>query len=422
MGYEIRSGTKADSEGILEVIVGAYELDEDSLRYPRQKALAFNAPHEFRVMVEGERVIGVVHIGDTWIQVGKCAVLKGDVGHVGIRPELQGRGLGTAMMQDTVRWLRESGYHLSRLGGLMKFYRRFGYEPFVRRFVEFEVHKTIGARRVIPAAEAYPAPTGFEGVLRPYDEARDWQARHQIRYAFDHGRSGAAPVAAEAHEPASPTPPDPDALRFVYELDGEVKGYLFAAEAPLEAREGETCFSISDFAYRRDCPQAAARVLKQLLARLVQFAPARITSRLPFDEALAEALQENGVGFTRIERHQSIASNMIQVLNLRPLLEAIGPELEHRLAASLVADWAGSIEFALPAESCSISVDHGAVKVTDSARAHLRLEVTQAQFVKALFGINAFGELPCSHGLDLRERALMDALFPRTQTGSGPWG
>ncbi len=422
MGYAIRSGTKADSEGILEVIVGAYELDEDSLRYPRQKALAFNAPHEFRVMVEGERILGIVHIGDTWIQVGKCAVLKGDVGHVGIRPELQGRGLGTAMMQDTVEWLRERRYHLSRLGGLMKFYARFGYEPFVRRFVEFEVHKTIGGRRVIPAAEAYPAPTGFEGVLRPYDEARDWQARHQIRYAFDHGRSGAARVSQEAQPPASPAPPDPDALRFVYELDGEIKAYVFAAEAPLEAREGETCFSISDFAYRRDCPQAAALVLKQLLARLVQFAPARITSRLPFDEALAEALQENGVGFTRIEMHQRVAGNMIQVLSLRAILEAIAPELEDRLAASLLRGSSGAIRFTLPAESCAIGLDNGTVKVVEVASADLRLEMTQAEFVKALFGIVAFSELPCAEGLELRERALMDALFPRTQTGSGPWG
>ncbi len=85
MSYRFRKGTPADSQEILEVIVGAFQLDEDSLRYPRQKALAFNAPHEFIVMLDGDQIVGIVHIGDTWIQVGRCAVLKGDVGHVGVR-------------------------------------------------------------------------------------------------------------------------------------------------------------------------------------------------------------------------------------------------------------------------------------------------------------------------------------------------
>jgi len=325
-------------------------------------------------------------------------------------------------MQDTVGWLRANGYHLSRLGGLMQFYSRFGYEPFVRRFVEFEVKQSIGGRRVISAAQAYPEPTGFPGTVRPYDEGRDWQARHDIRYAFDNGRSGASRVVAEAHEPTSPAPPDPDLLRFVYELDGEVKAYVFAVEAPLEAKEGETCFSISDFAYARDCPEAAALVLKQLLARIAQFAPARITSRLPFDEPLAEALQERGVGFTRIEMHQSVAGNMIQVLDLRGILQAAAPELQSRLAASLALDWADTIEFVLPAESCAIGLQPGSVTVIEPRTNTLRLEMTQAQFVKALLGIVAFSELPCSRHLDGRNLALMDALFPRTQAGSGPWG
>lgn len=422
MTHEIRQGTPADSQGILEVIMDAYEIAEDSLRWPRARAMADNLPHEFRVMIRDGRVAAVVHVADTWIQVGDCAVLKGDVGHVGVRPELQGRGLGTAMMRDVVRWMRESGYHMSRLGGLMRFYQRFGYEPFLRRFVEFEVPEFSHTRGRVPALQAHPEPSGFEGVLRPYDEARDWRARHEIRYAFYHGRSGAERVPAEAQAPGSPTPPDPDLMRWVYELAAEVRGYLFAVISPLEARGDETCISVSDFGYRPDCPQAAGLLLKRLLARAAHVAPARITSRLPFDEPLTEALQAGGVEFRRIELHQAVAGNMIQVLNLRALLEAIAPELEERLARSPVAGWTGGIELALPAERCSLALAGGKVMVGEAGAADLRLEMTQAQFVKALLGINAFAELPCSRGLEAGELAGVSALFPRTQTGSGPWG
>ena len=45
-----------------------------------------------------------------------------------------------------------------------------------------------------------------------------------------------------------------------------------------------------------------------------------------------------------IERQGGHASNMIQILNLAPLLNKITPELESRLRSTSVADWRGEIE------------------------------------------------------------------------------
>lgn len=424
MDCEFRIGTPGDSAEILDLIADAFDINPDSLRFPRQRALAYDAPHEFRLMIRDGRIIAGLHIGDTWIQVGDCAVLKGDVGHVAVRTELQGQGLGSLLMREAVEWMRDNGYHLSRLGGLMHFYSRFGYEPFPRRFVEFRVEQIQGGAKSLSAAEAHPEPTGFEGTLRPFDEARDWQARAHINYVFDHGRSGAARVSKHATPPGSPAPPDPELLRFVYELDGEVKGYLFAVESPLEARDNEPCFSIGAFAYLPDCPEAAGLLLRQLLARLAQHAPVRVTSRLPFDEHLAIALQNAGVGFQRIEMHQSGAGNMIQVLNLQEALKEIAPELSARLADSLLPDWSGAVEFVLPGQSATLSIADGRATAIAATQPNLRLKMTQAEFVKLLFGINGFGELPCARlaDLDRRQVALMDALFPRCPAGSGPWG
>lgn len=447
MSYQLRRATPADSQGIFETQVDAFGIEEGSIRWERARASAFGHPEEHIVMIEEDtgRVVGLVHIGDEWIQVGRCAVLKGDVGHVSIRSELHGQGLGTRMMQWTVQWMRDNGYHLSRLGGLMHFYSRFGYEPFPRRFVEIDLQSVHGGGRQILGSEIYGDPGQWPGAVRPYDEAHDFAARVRLRYDFYYGRSGSPQVAREATPPERPAPSDPDALRWVYERDGEVRGYLFAVESPLEARGDETVFSIAEFAYDQAWPDAPGALMRKLMACAAEREPARVTSRLPFDEMLAEAVQLAGVSFERRELHQAVAGNMILVLNLAATLRQVSPELSDRLANSLVADWEGTVEIAipsrgacpgdqvtsrrggegLPGETCRLLISNGAVSVIEcSEPADLSLKMTQTQFVKALFGITALTELEPARMMKLssRERYLLDTLFPRTQTGSGPWG
>jgi len=447
MHYELRRATAEDAQGIFETQVAAFGIADNPMRLERARASSFGHPEAHIVMVdEANRVVGLVHIGDDWINVGRCAVLKGDVGHVSIRTELQGEGLGTRMMRWTVEWLRHNGYHLSRLGGLVHFYSRFGYEPFPRRFVEMNLSGVHGGRRQISAIEAFPEPDGlFPGTIRLYDESRDFADRVRLRCDFHHGRSGTWRLSADAEPSADPSGPDPDALNWVYERDGAMRAFVFAVESPLEAKGDETVFSITDFAYDTAYPDAAAAVVRKLLAHAAPHEPGRITSRLPFDEMLAEALQAGGVYFERKEMYQAVASNMILVVDLAATLRQVAPELTDRLAGSLVAGWEGAIEVAipsrgacpggdptavtageaLPGEAVRMTISGGEVTVTEKpGPVDLALEMTQAQFVKALFGIAGLTELAPARSIDLTptQRGLLDALFPRTQTGSGPWG
>ncbi len=423
MSYDFRMGNADDSQNLFELMVDAYDMEGKPDRVEAARGWTSAHPEHYLIMEEEGNMIGALHVGDTWIQVGRCAVLKGDVGHVAIPSARQGRGLGTELMRYTGSWMREQGYHLGRLGGMIHFYSRFGYEPFPRRFVVFELYDFTGGAGLITPVEAYPEPEPDAGILRPFDEARDWQAIARLRHAFDAGRSGASRVPAEATQPANPAPPNPEALRFVYELDGEPVGFVFAQENAHEARPGQEGYSL-DLCCDPEHLEAAGLLMRLVLSRLAHRPPLRMVSRLPFDESLAEALETTGVGFELIERRSAVAGNQILVVNLRGILSEIAPELQDRLAASLVADWSGVIEFALPSESAWLRIEDGRVNVADEGPADLTLKLTQAQFVRALFGIRGAGELPPVVAMDLppRERALLDALFPRTATGSGPWG
>lgn len=425
MNCEFRPGTPDDSAAIFEVVCDAFNRSPDEPRCANTRRMCEGQPHQYMVLQDdGGRIVAALHVGDTWIQVGRCAVLKGDVGHVSVRSALQGRGLGTLLMRETVRWMTQRGCHLSRLGGLVQFYNRFGYERFPRRFVEFRLDRVQCVSGFIPAAEAFREPTGLHGALRPYDEARDWRARAELAFAFNEGRSGAARVSRDVSPPASPAPPDPEALHFVHELGGQVMGYLFAAESPLEAREGEVCFSIGDFAYRPDCPEAAGALLLKLFAHIAHRAPLRVISRLPCDEDLINALQEAGVAFECIELYQGAGANMIKVLNLKATLEAVLPELVERLGRSVGAGWRGAIAFALPDQRAVLDLRGPQPAVHDDGPCALEIGMTQAEFVKALFGISGIRELACFRRAEWggEEAAVLDALFPRCAAGAGPWG
>ncbi|MDI9584522.1 MAG: GNAT family N-acetyltransferase [Acidobacteriota bacterium] len=422
MEIRYRVATAEDVEAILRVTVAAFRFTEDSPRYSALRREIEAAPQRYRVLEQSGEILASLHVGDNWIQVGQCAVLKGDIGHVAVDPGQQARGLGTMLMNQALADLRVSGYHLSRLGGLVRFYRRFGYEPFPRRFVEFRVKPVQGQREPVPAVEAYPPPSGYPGDLRPFDEASDWRGVGGVIHRFMAGRSGADVVHRPTTPPAHPAPPDPTGLKFVHDVSGQIRGVLFAHDNPLESTETERCFSIGTFAYEPDCPDTAAILLQLLFSRLAPFAPVRITSRLPFDEKLACDLHENGIGFERIEMHQAVGSNMIQVLNLGAIFDAIAPELEARLQESLLPEWSGVVGFKLPNESCALRVDRGEMRACDPQDATVTVELSQAQFVKALFGLCGMDELPCTMSLTRLERALLGILFPRCPSGSGPWG
>ncbi len=424
MSYDFRMGTPDDCEPLFELMIDAYQMEGKPGRIEAARGWTSSHPEQYLIMEEDGRLLGTLHIGDDLIQVGGCVVRKADVGHVAVPTELHGRGLGTDLMRYTLGWMREQGYHLSRLGGLTHFYSRFGYEAFPRHFVVFELDDFAGGSGTITATAAYPVPEPEEGALRPFDQGRDWQALARVRHAFHGGRSGTWLVSSEATEPVDAAPPDPNGLRFVYEVGGEPVGFVFAEENAHEARTGQAGFSLSEFCYLPDQPEAAGLLMRMVLSRIADRAPLRISSRLPFDESVSEALAAARVGHDRLETRHAVASNMIMVVNLRSTLEAIVSELQARLADSLVADWSGTIKLALPAETACLRIEAGTIKVTDDGTADLTLTLTQAQFVSGLFGVCGAVELPPvrAMSLDPTGRALLDALFPRTPTGSGPWG
>jgi predicted GNAT family N-acyltransferase len=381
----------------------------------------------FLVLEDAGAIAAVAHIRPDRLQAGDggAVLLKGDLGHVGVRAELHGRGLGTILVQGCVEWMRRQGFHLSRLGGLMKFYRRFGYEPFIRRYLVIPAAPMDWLLKGTAWSEIRRLPPELAARVRPYHPVEDHAARFALLRRFYAGRSGALALPATPGPAPDTGTPDPDRLEFVYVEAGEVHGYLRASIRPPEAGDSaRPC--VDEFAVDLDFPEAVEALLKHFLVRIAPTdAPTEVATRFPYDERLFAALVRADIAFDVREMHQAADGNMIQVIDPEGIVAVLAATWTGRLRAAACVPWSGTLCFELPGNRIAglrIAAD-GAVQPADGAAATEIVRATRAQFTQWLFGIAGFAEFTAvADRLPRPLRTTLGILFPRLPCASGPWG
>lgn len=356
-------------------------------------------------------IVATARVQRHWLWAGECKLLKGDVGHVAVAPEAQGRGYGTDLMARLLPYMRETGCHLSRLGGLMRFYARFGYEPFLRRYVHIPAQPADCDLKGSRWGDLHAIPTPLADCVRIYNPSRHALAVHELRLRFTRQRPG-APVLDET--PPAPTTEGVNlkALDWVYEVEGEVRGFLRGGHGLVNAGDTAPSFRVDDLAYDLDCPEAVEALVKTLLWRAMHHAPGVISCRLPYDERLFTALTAGGIAFEIVEMRQAVDGNMMQVVDLPGTLQAIAPQSLTRLLGTGL--WQGKVRFELPGQQGLLDL---------GGDGECAAKASHADFLKCLFGIAGFSELPhLSAGLTPQQRLALSVAFPRTACASGAWG
>ena len=412
----IRPARAEDVNTIHRIIVSAFSLAEGSERWGYMQKMA-QGWQNFLVMEKKGEPVGVTRVGRDRLRFGESAVvLKGEVGYVGVLPELHGQGLGTALMEGTVRFMRENGFHISRLGGLNRFYARFGYVPFPRRYYEFSLDP-IGAGAKTMTPDVFLGPSSEERVrLRPYEPGRDWMARCRLYDLFNGGRTGSM---VESRPPSPQSGGlDQTGLRWIYDDGNSVRAYAFANMTG-------TSVEIYDFAGDFSHPQALAAVVKRVLWEAVRKGAKQALGRLPFDNRVEQALVDGVVPYVLREIQSAPASNMIRVVNLPLLLEAVSPEWTRRLAAAGGVGWTGVLEFQVQDQTGKVELtSRGATPAEEGASSDARLTFGPRGFLLAALGHRDFCEV--AHQICGDLSASLDntlrILLRREPCASGPLG
>jgi predicted N-acetyltransferase YhbS len=418
----LRPASKADAEGIFRVLASAFRLEEGTDSWRHRRNIAYDRTERSLVLERAGKVIAALVISPHWLRIGTTKVLKGDIGEVGVLQEMQGQGFGTQLMQGCVEYLRGNGYHLSRLGGLNRFYGSFGYVPFPRRYYEFLLTEArAGASTITPERYLELTPEQ-EQCVRLYTPHRDWQRRDELYEHFNQNRSGSLVRGRQSTQPPV-SQPDPESLNLVYEENGQVYGYLFASQHPEDHSPFEAKIRIGDVAFQMDKPEAFKALMHYVLRAAAQRGVQRVTARLPFDPLIQKLLTEAAAPSSLHELQSAPASNMMLVVDLPGLLQAIAPELTRRRAVASPCP-PFSLHLQVGKHDAVLRVDSSSVEPVNEEKTDARVSCDQMAFLRWILGLNGFDEWQVGviHDLNTEQKQILATLFRREPCASGPWG
>lgn len=377
-----------------------------------------NNPSAYHVAVEDVHIVGTLRLRRDRLWCGSGVIIKGDVGEVSVLPSQQGKGIGTQLMKHAVEFMRNNGFHLSRLGGLAKFYSRFGYQPMPRRYIEFPIDRIVkaGAAR-IPFPEALLAGGAPSGEVRRIEPGKDYPRLWDLQEQFNRHRSG-EPIFTRP----TTIPQAVDDHTLVHECDGEVGGQLRYREFPEDFSAFEAAITVTSFVYEPGRKEALEALIKYILRLAYDRELSRITAFIPFDPTIIDDLIQTGLTFSRVEHHGGVATNMMRVTNLKALFAAVTDELALRLSH---CDWTGRLAIGVADDEAILDIDESGVSVTDDGPADVHCRIPERDFLNALLGYASPDELGIADKCKLgkTEALLLAALFPvprrETRTGRG---
>ncbi|NUM55926.1 MAG: GNAT family N-acetyltransferase [Candidatus Hydrogenedentes bacterium] len=140
-------------------------LEECSWRYP-----AFRPEHT-RVAVRKGEVLGALHLTTDTVRIGEARLKMGGLGWVATSERHRKRGIGRKLIEETMAYMREHGYHVSMLFGIPNFYHRFGY---VSALVDYTIlMDTSEARTFENPFKAHLATPGEIPLIQKMHSAND---------------------------------------------------------------------------------------------------------------------------------------------------------------------------------------------------------------------------------------------------------
>lgn len=390
-----RTATPTDAPGIVRVLDAFGPGYGDSLRKKRAEQ-----PHQWRVGLQGTEIVCALRAAPSELWVGQSRVKSADIGEVAVAAEYQGRGIGSQAMEDCDGWLRESGYALARLGGLMRFYSRFGYEPFPRCYIEFPISNCIraGAAR-IDFVEMLKSSREIDGCVRPYDPDCDFKTVCELIDGFTRGQTGSRVFDAADEVPEN------FAGWMVYE-DGaaRIRGAMRCNQHEHDMTPFESMVMISGFAYETGNSAPLEALLKHALKLAHERGAKRMTAYLPQRDEVIADVEKTGLDFTVCSHKGAIAGNMVRVVGLNRLLESIRPELVARLAGS---EGFAQLEFCLGVQKAGVRIEGSNVWVEAAGSGGTVLAFSHRNLMEALLGMTP-------HACDVSgsDRGFVDRMFP----------
>ncbi len=252
---------------------------------------------------------------------------KSDVGYVAIHPEYQGRGLGHKLMQKNQELLRELNVDIARLGGLTKFYSRFGYVAIPSVNYTLLLELVSGGRKKIPP-EAFVKIDGFVGVIKELtlpDQIDLWASLHN---EFWKGVIGAEYLDKISVEYWKLRSNENDNIKFLAYFDSEntISAYILFWE---DQDKVKTIFDLAGD------ESSLILLLKHILSDSLSKQAQKVNFNMHVRDDIISSI---GLKFIKKISLTQSASSMLAIINLDSFLDKLSPLLFRRISNSTFAN------------------------------------------------------------------------------------
>lgn len=334
---------------------------------------------------ENGKLIGALRNDYRWIKIGKGKVFVSDIGYVSIKPEFQGKGYGTYLMEENMKCLKDKGVHIARLGGLVKFYEKFGFSRIPSFWYAFPLEEIKAGNKRIPITDVLKIEQA--GIkIREFDKFQDFgcykeitETDGKVRKVIDDNQEKF--IIERKYEP--------ELKRYIFEYKNTPVGFLFSYNNV-----------IYDYGFKNG--EEFVNLLKWFLYEKYneQYKESRI-SHLFYDDILERKLIDGNVTFEKVERNSSISSDMICIVSFNSIIRFLMPEFQNvkkEMEIKIV------LTDKNPAEEVKL------VAAPDNNCIKIDLKMRQSEFIKFLFGIP-------SHLYANYNKEILEQIFPKKRCG-----
>ncbi len=352
-----------------------------------------------RVVVVNGQIVSTLRVWEREMQIGSIAVPMGGIGGVGTHPDHQGTGYATALMRDTISYMRAVGYNVGVLFSAIPcaFYRKVGWASVPLAGFRVTRRQTIGLE-----------PT--EWHVEPFDEERDLEPAIALYDQHNAEQSGSL-VRTRAYWESGPA-----RLRNILPTVVARHGDNFGGY--LNFQVGEKSANILEVAYDRTQPQALTALVSHLLEVCEREGVEDLHGDIPHRHPMVDLLIEGTAGDTFLIGNSAM---MLYPVNLLSLFQRLLPELQARLDAANQKFTPASICFAVNDQEAVLRLHNdGTLQTVDSPEREIRLALPGHLFWRALLGESSWSQLePTLHqqgiAVETEIAALLSILFPQRE-------
>ena len=352
-----------------------------------------------RIVVVNGQIVSTLRVWEREMRIGSIAVPMGGIGGVGTHPDHQGVGYATALMKDTIAYMRTVGYDVGVLFSAIPcaFYRKLGWASVPLGGFRVIRRQNIGLEETEWSVGAFDERRDLEDCIALYDKNNAQQSGSLVRVR-SYWESGPARL-----REILPT--------VVARSENNLGGYL-------NFQVDEKSVNILEVAYDRAHPQALTALVSHLLQVCEREGVEDLHGHIPHRHPLVDLLVEGAAGDTFLTGDSTM---MLCPVNLPSLFQRLLPALQVRLDAANQTFAPISIRFAVNDQEAGLRLlDNGTLQTFDSDGAAIRLALPGHLLWRALLGESSWGQLePTLHqqGIMVEPEIalLLSILFPQRE-------